>query len=106
MPAGQLATAGVEEVSVVVVLVAGAAATLVAAPAVASAEVLTSEAVLLVRRTQTLEERSTVEVGSASACIVLRVDSRALQLGPHISVPLSRRGHPCCRVPADIRVET
>jgi len=78
----------------VVVLVEVVAATLVAAAvSVASVELLTSEAAVLVRRTQSLEEQPTAEVESASACIVLRL-FRTLRLHRHMSVPSCRRGHP------------
>jgi len=78
----------------VVVLVEVVAATLVAAAvSVASVELLTSEAAVLVRRTQSLEEQPTVEVESASERIVLRL-FRTLRLHPHMSVPSCRRGHP------------
>ena len=77
--------------ALVVVVVA---ATLVAAAvSVASVELLTSEAAVLVRRTQSLEEQPTVEVELASAHIILRL-FRTLRLHPHISVPSCRRARP------------
>ena len=77
-----------------VVLVAVVVATLVAAAVSgASAELLTSEAAVLMRPTQSLEEQPTAEVESASARIVLRL-FRTLRLHPHVSVPSCRRARP------------
>ena len=88
-----------------VLLVAAVAATLVAAAVgVASVELLTSEAAVLVRRTQSLEEQPTVEVESASARIVLRL-FRTLRLHPPMCVRLSHRDLPGCRVRADVRLQ-
>ena len=73
--------------------------------AVASEELLTSQAAVLVRPTQSLEEQLTVEVESASAHIILRL-FRTLRLHPHMCVRLSHRDLPRCRVRADVRLQT
>ena len=67
--------------------------------------VLTSQAAVLVRRTQSLEEQPTVEVESASAHIILRPFS-TLRLDPPMCVWLSHRDLPRCRVRARVRLET
>ena len=89
---------------VVVDLVAEVTRVVVAAVVLVSVELLISEAVALARRTQILEEWGTAEVESASACIILRVESRVLRLDPRVSVRLSRRDHLRCRVRADVRL--
>ena len=73
--------------------------------AVASEELLTSQAAVLVRPTQSLEEQLTVEVESASAHIILRL-FRTLRLHPPMCVRLSHRDLPRCRVRADVRLQT
>ena len=89
-----------------VVLVAVVVATLVAAAVSgASVELLTSEAAVLMRPTQSLEEQPTVEVESASAHIILRL-FRTLRLHPPICVRLFHRDLPRCRVRADVRLQT
>lgn len=66
--------------------------------ALASEELLTSQAAVLARPTQSLEEQPTVEVESVSAHIILR-------LHLHRSVRLFHRGHPSSRVREDVRLE-
>src|SRR5260370_620052 len=98
MPGGQVPTAAAAAVVVAFVGVEEGAAF----AAVASEELLTSQAPVLVRPTQSLEEQPTVEVESASAHIILRL-FRTLRLDPPM---LSHRDLPRCRVRADVRLQT
>ena len=66
--------------------------------------VLTSQAAVLVRPTQSLEEQLIVEVELASAHIILRL-FRTLRLHPAMCVRLSHRDLPRCRVRADVRLQ-
>ncbi len=83
-----------------------AAVTLVAAAvaALVSAEHLILGEAALVRRVQTLVEWATAEAEADSACLVLRVESGTLRVGPRAFVRLSRHDHLCCRARADIRL--
>ena len=90
---------------VVVVVVAFVGVEVAAFAAVASEELLASQAAVLVRPTQSLEEQLTVEVESVSAHIILRL-FRTLRLDPHMCVRLSHRDLPRCRVRADVRLQT
>lgn len=96
---GVAVTLEAEEASIAVVLVAVTSV----APVVVLGEPLTSGAVLLVRRTQTLEDRATAEVESPSACLVLQAESRTLRLERRASIRLYRPGNLWCIVPAEIR---
>ena len=89
---------------VVAAVTSVAAVTLVAAAvaALVSAEYLILGAAALVGRVQTLVEWATAEADSA--CLVLRVESGTLRVGPRAFVRLSRHDHLCCRARADIRL--
>jgi hypothetical protein len=89
---------------VVLVVVAFVEVEAAAFAALASAELLASQAAVLVRPTQSLEEQPTVEVESASAHIILRPFS-TLRLDPPMCVRLSHRDLPRCRVRADVRLQ-
>ena len=75
----------------------------VAAAVAASAELRASGVVLLLRPTRTLEERSTAEAESASACLALQVESRTLRIGPRMSIHLDSLDHLCGKVLADVK---
>jgi hypothetical protein len=97
--------AGVEEASVVVVLVADMAEAAEASMVVVVSEEAagTSVAVALVHRTQALEEWATAEAESVSACLALQVESHTLRIGPRMSLHLDRLDHLCGKVLADVR---
>jgi hypothetical protein len=98
--------AGVEEASVVVVLVADmaeAAEASMVVVVVSEEAAGTSVAVALVHRTQALEEWATAEAESVSACLALQVESHTLRIGPRMSIHLDRLDHLCGKVLADVR---
>ena len=105
MPGGQVPTAAAAVVVVLLVAAFVGVEEGAAFAAVASEELLTSQAAVLVRPTQSLEEQPTVEVESASAHIILRL-FRTLRLHPPICVRLFHRDLPRCRVRADVRLQT
>jgi hypothetical protein len=75
----------------------------VAASVVVVLVAVTSGAVALVHRTWPLEERSTAEGESASACPALRAESLTLRPGPPRSARLYRHGNRWYAVLAEIR---